>query len=91
MAAGENRFAPLLDEKEVIEQLENASTGSINKVAKYGRKYFKVRTGKLYVDNLSIRVIQSKTIQVETIYTFINYLYIAHLVSSHKIKICLIS
>ena len=49
-------------------------------------KYFKVKTWKLYFDNSSIHVIQSKTMQVETINTFKNYLYIAHPVSSHKIK-----
>ena len=40
MAAGENRFAPELNEKEVIELLENAITGSIKKVTKYGMKTF---------------------------------------------------
>ena len=31
MEAGENRFAPELNEKEVIELLENATPGSIKK------------------------------------------------------------
>ena len=31
MATGENRFAPELNEKEVIELLENETTGSIKK------------------------------------------------------------
>ena len=40
MAAGENCFAPELNEKEVIELLENATTGSIEKASKYGMKIF---------------------------------------------------
>ena len=40
MAAGENRFAPELNEKEVFEQLENATSGSIKKATKYGKKIF---------------------------------------------------
>ena len=40
MAAGENRFAPELNEKEVIELLENATPGSIKKATKYGMKIF---------------------------------------------------
>ena len=40
MAASENRFAPELNEKEVIELLENATTGSIKKAIKYGMKMF---------------------------------------------------
>ena len=63
MAADENRFAPELNEKEVIALLENARPGCIKKAS----KYFKVKTSKLYFDNLSIRVSQSKTTQVETI------------------------
>ena len=39
-AAGENRFAPELNEKEVIELLENATPGSIKKATKYGVKIF---------------------------------------------------
>ena len=41
MAAGENRFAPELNEKEVIELLENATPGSIKKATKYGVKMFR--------------------------------------------------
>ena len=40
MAASENRFAPELNEKEVIELLENATPGSIKKATKYGMKIF---------------------------------------------------
>ena len=40
MAAGENCFEPELNEKEVIELLENATTGSIEKASKYGMKIF---------------------------------------------------
>ena len=70
MAAGENRFAPQLNEKEVIELLEQATPGSIQKRTKCGMKTFQGKNLKLYFDNLSIRVSQSKTMQVETIYTF---------------------
>ena len=55
MAAGENHFAPELNEKEVIELIENATLGSIKKATKYmpymARKYFKVITWKLHFDN----------------------------------------
>ena len=55
MVAGENRFAPELNEKEVIELLENATTGSIKKATKYGMKIFQGKNLlKLYFDNLSI-------------------------------------
>ena len=40
MAASENRFAPELNEKEVIELLENATPRSIKKATKYGMKIF---------------------------------------------------
>ena len=40
MAAGENRFAPELNEKGVLELLENATPGSIKKATKYGMKIF---------------------------------------------------
>ena len=40
MAASENRFVPELNEKEVIELLENATPGSIKKATKYGMKIF---------------------------------------------------
>ena len=75
MAAGENHFAPELNEKEVIELLENATPGSTKKATKYGMKIFQGKNLKTY---LSIRVSQSKTMQVETIYKLIK-------------KICLIS
>ena len=35
-----NRFAPELNEKEVIELLEKATAGSIKKATKYGMKIF---------------------------------------------------
>ena len=55
MVAGKNRFAPELNEKEVIELLENATTGSIKKATKYGMKIFQGKNLlKLYFDNLSI-------------------------------------
>ena len=38
MAAGENRLAPELNEKEVIDLLENATPGSKKKDSKYGMK-----------------------------------------------------
>ena len=40
MAAGENRFAPELNEKEVIELLENATPGSMKNATKYAVKIF---------------------------------------------------
>ena len=40
MAAGENRFAPELNEKEVLELLQNATPGSTKRVTKYGMKIF---------------------------------------------------
>ena len=40
MAAGKNRFALELNEKEVIELLENATPGSIKKATKCGTKIF---------------------------------------------------
>ena len=40
MAAGENRSAPELNEKAVIELLENATPGSIKKATKHGMKMF---------------------------------------------------
>ncbi|PFX13043.1 hypothetical protein AWC38_SpisGene22912 [Stylophora pistillata] len=40
MAAGENRFAPQLNEKEVIQLLENATQGSTKKATKYDMKIF---------------------------------------------------
>ena len=40
MAASENRFAPELNEKEVIEPLENATPRSIKEATKDGMKIF---------------------------------------------------
>jgi len=40
MAADENRFAPELNEKEIIELLENATPGNTKKATKYGMKIF---------------------------------------------------
>ena len=40
MAAGENRFAPELNQKEITELLENATPGSIKKPTKYDLKIF---------------------------------------------------
>ena len=40
MAAGDNRFASELNEKEVLELLENATPRSIKKATKYGMKIF---------------------------------------------------
>ena len=94
MAVGENHFAPELNEKEVIELLENAKPVSIKKATNYGMKIFQGKNLKTFFDNLSIRVSQRKTMQVETIYTFKNYLYIvtSGFLSQNKVeKICLIS
>ena len=46
MAAGENHFAPELNEKEVIELIENATPGSIKKSKKYGMKIFQGKNFK---------------------------------------------
>ena len=94
MATSENRFAPELNEKGVIELLENATPGSMKRATKYGMKIFQGKNlPKLYFDNLSIRVSQSKTMQVETIYTFKSYLYIvtSGFFANKVEKICLIS
>ena len=40
MAAGENRFAKELNEKEVLELLQNATPRSTKKATKYGMKIF---------------------------------------------------
>ena len=51
MAAGENRLAPEMNEKEfeVIELLENATPGaSIKKATKYGVKIFHDKTLKTF-------------------------------------------
>ena len=46
MAAGENHFAPELNEKEVIELLENATPGSVKKATNYGMKIFEGKNFK---------------------------------------------
>jgi len=46
MAASENRFTPELNEKQVIELLENATPGSIKKATKYGMKMFQAKNLK---------------------------------------------
>ena len=52
MAACENRFAPELNEKEVIELLENAIPGNIKKPpAKCGMKIFKGKNLKTTLTN----------------------------------------
>ena len=48
MAASENRFAPELNEKEVIELSENATPGSIKKATKYGVKVFQGKNLKTF-------------------------------------------
>ena len=44
ISANEHRFTPELNEKEVIELLENATPGSIKKATKYCLKVYKVKT-----------------------------------------------
>ena len=46
MAASENGFAPELNEKEVIELLQNATPGSIEKATKDGMKIFQCKNLK---------------------------------------------
>ena len=46
MAASKKRFAPELNEKEVIELLENATPGSIKKATKYVMKIFQGKNFK---------------------------------------------
>ena len=46
MAAGENRFAPELNEKEVIRVLENGTPGSIKNATNYGIKIFQGKNFK---------------------------------------------
>ena len=48
MAAGENRFVPKLNEKEVIELFVNATSGSIKKATKYGMKIFQGKILKTF-------------------------------------------
>ena len=64
VTVGENRFAPKLSEKEVIELLENATPESVKKATKYDMKIFKGKNlPKLYFENVSIGFSQSKTMQ----------------------------
>ena len=49
MAAGENRFARELNEKEVIELFENATPGSIKKATKFGVKIFQGKNLKTFI------------------------------------------
>jgi len=68
MVASKNLFALELNKREVMEIFENATPGSMKKATKYGMKIFHGKNlPKLYFDNLSIQVSQSKTMQVETI------------------------
>ena len=46
MTASENSFASELNEKEVIELLENAKPGSMKKATNYGMKIFKGKNFK---------------------------------------------
>ena len=46
MVASKNRFAPELNEKEVIELIENTTPGSIKKATKYVMKIFQGKNFK---------------------------------------------
>ena len=48
MAVGENGFAPELNEKQVIELLENATPGCMKKDTKYGVKMFQGKNFKTF-------------------------------------------
>ena len=48
MAAGENRFAPELNGKEVIEVLEKVTLRRIKKATKYGVKIFQGKNLKTF-------------------------------------------
>ena len=80
MSANENCLAPELNEKEVIELLENATRGSIKKATKYCLKIFHGKNLKTFFEHFEILLKsisvynQSKTMEVETSYTFKNYL-----------------
>ena len=54
MAAGENRLAPELNEKEVIEILEKVTLGRINKATKSGVKIFEGKNLKNFFFFLTI-------------------------------------
>ena len=52
MVASKNLFALELNEKEVMEILENTTPGSMKKAIKYGMKIFRGKNlPKLYFDN----------------------------------------
>ena len=70
MAVVENGFAPELNEKEVIELLENTTPGSTKKATKNGMKIFQ-GTNFILTIWASVFNSQSKTMQVETIYKLI--------------------
>ena len=90
MAADKNRFAPELNENEVIKLIIRKRNIREHKAS---HKVWHENISRLKLDNLSIQVSLSKTMQVETIYTFENYLYIvtSGFFSQNKVeKICLI-
>ena len=100
MSADVNCFAPELNEKEVIELLENVTPGSIKKATKSCLKIFYGKNLKTFFEHFEILLksflvySQSKTTEVETSYTFKNYLYIeiSGFFSQNKVeKICPIS
>ena len=82
MSANKNCFVPELNEKEVIELLENATPGSIKKATKYCLRIFHSKNLKTFFEHFEILLksisvySQSKAMEVETSYTFKNYLYI---------------
>ena len=60
MAAGENRFAPELNEKGVIELLENATPRSIKKATQYGVKILQGKNLQTFFDNLISELVKAK-------------------------------
>ena len=94
MAASQKHFPPELNEKGVIELLENATPGSIKKATNSSMKIFQGKNIETLFWQFKHPVSQSKTMRVETVYTFKNYLYIvtSGFLSQDKVeKICLIS
>ena len=63
MAASENRFAPELNEKEVIELLENTTAGGIKKATNYGMNIFQGKNFK----TLSVKVWDGFLVSKETV------------------------
>ena len=55
MGDSENHFAPELNEKEVIELLENAAPGSVKKATKYGMEIFQGKNMKTLLDSFIYR------------------------------------